>query len=328
MKYILLASTVALAPTLAFAAPSCAVPATPTVPASHPEPLPVAIAQSGPDVQVLDVSQLPDAVRSPPTTVGIISGRPVLPPEEIARTPALQRLASRGATLADLGTEHGLRTIFAQNGNVFQVFYLAPDGQAVVGGVMWDATGKDITRGQVAPIPGTIPTVKIGTDAATAPTPGSAEVPVQSALKAVAATTYGTIGLASAPRLWMFVDPLCAFSVRAMRMLQPEVDAGKVQLAVIPLSVLDYEDQGRSTPAAELMVSQPGDRMVAAWMDQQLVGTAPASAAAALHRNMMAAASMQLKGTPTFVWQKADGSAGRVDGLPADLARMIASIGR
>jgi thiol:disulfide interchange protein DsbG len=76
------------------------------------------------------------------------------------------------------------------------------------------------------------------------------------------------------------------------------------------------------------MVSQPGDRMVAAWTDQQLVGTAPASAAAALHRNMMAAASMQLKGTPTFVWQKADGSAGRVDGLPADLARMIASIGR
>jgi thiol:disulfide interchange protein DsbG len=125
----------------------------------------------------------------------------------------------------------------------------------------------------------------------------------------------------------MFIDPLCAFSVRAMQMLQPYASAGKVQLAVIPLSVLDYEDRGRSTPAAEIMVTQPADRMVAAWSGQQLVGTPPASAPAVLHANMAAAAAIQLKGTPTFVWQKSDGSVGREDGIPNDVAGMIASIG-
>jgi len=70
---------------------------------------------------------------------------PTLTGDEIAGSPALKRIASHGAVLTDLGTEHGLRTVFARNGSTFQVFYLAPDGQALVGGVMWDSTGHNIT---------------------------------------------------------------------------------------------------------------------------------------------------------------------------------------
>ena len=91
--------------------------------------------------------------------------------DRIGRVPALRRIASNGAQLLDLGVQHGLQTIFARNGSTFQVFYLTPDGQAAVGGVMWDAAGHNITRGQVAPIAGTIPTVTIGSPAATAPVP-------------------------------------------------------------------------------------------------------------------------------------------------------------
>jgi thiol:disulfide interchange protein DsbG len=82
----------------------------------------------------------------------------------IAAVPALHRIASAGATLLDLGTAHGMRTVFAKNGNAFQVFYVAPDGQAVAGGIMWDQAGHDVTRGQVASIPGVIPAVRIGSD--------------------------------------------------------------------------------------------------------------------------------------------------------------------
>ncbi len=73
---------------------------------------------------------------------------------EISRVPALRRIASTGAQLTDLGTEHGLRTVFARNGQSFQVFYLTPDGQGAVGGVMWDAAGRNITRQQVSSIDG------------------------------------------------------------------------------------------------------------------------------------------------------------------------------
>ena len=247
-------------------------------------------------------------------------------PSEIAAVPALKRIASNGAELSELGIQHGLRTIFARNGDTFQVFYLAPDGHAVVGGVMWDETGDNITRDQVAPIPGTIPTVKIGTNAAQSQTIAVTSNPDTSPLKVVTGTTYGTIGPAAAPRLWMFVDPMCAFSIRAMQLLRPYVEAGRIQLAVIPLSVLDYEDQGRSTPAAEVMVSFPADQMVAAWTGQQLTGTPPAAAANVLQANMAGAAAIHLRGTPTFVWRKSDGSVGRADGLPEDFGTMIGSI--
>jgi thiol:disulfide interchange protein DsbG len=96
---------------------------------------------------------------------------------------------------------------------------------------------------------------------------------------------------------------------------------------VIPLSVLDYEDQGRSTPAAEVMVSEPREQMVAAWTGSRLTGAPSPAAAALLQRNMAAAAAIRLRGTPTFIWRKADGSAGRSDGLPNDLNAVIASIG-
>jgi thiol:disulfide interchange protein DsbG len=77
-----------------------------------------------------------------------------LPASAIAAVPALQRIASAGGTLLDLGIEHGLRTIFVTKDDAFQVFCLVPDGSAVIGGIMWDASGHNVTRDQVAPIPG------------------------------------------------------------------------------------------------------------------------------------------------------------------------------
>ena len=310
MRYLIFGSLLLLAPASAVAQ-TCAVP---------PDQRPAAVVQPA----TFPETPSPEGERTTAAT-GAMTVHALIS-SEIAVVPALKRIASNGAELSDLGIQHGLRTIFARNGDTFQVFYLAPDGQAVVGGVMWDETGHNITRDQVAPIPGTIPTVKIGTTAAPSQTIAVTSNPDASLLKLVAGMTYGTIGPAAAPRLWMFVDPMCAFSIRAMQLLRPYVEAGRIQLAVIPLSVLDYEDQGRSTPAAEVMVSFPADQMVAAWTGQQLTGTPPAAAANVLQANMAGAAAIHLRGTPTFVWRKSDGSVGRADGLPEDIGTMISSI--
>ncbi len=238
--------------------------------------------------------------------------------------PALQRIASAGAQLTDLGTEHGLRTVFARNGQSFQVFYLTPDGQGAVGGVMWDAAGRNITRQQVSSIDGAIPTVTIGATPAAPPT--TPQTTSTSALRAAASTTYGMTGVASAPRLWVFIDPLCSFSVRAMEQLRPYIASGKVQVAVVPLSLLDYEDHGRSTIAARVMLSKGAERMVDAWTSNALSGEPDATSAATLQANMAVSEALTLRGTPTFYWRKADGSEGRQEGLPTDIGAMIASI--
>ena len=61
-------------------------------------------------------------------------------------------------------------------------------------------------------------------------------------------------------------------SVRAVKALRPYVASGKVHLAVVPLAVLDHEDQGRSTVAAKAMLSRMPEAMVAAWGGNRLDG--------------------------------------------------------
>ena len=304
MYRVLLASLV-LAPIAALAEPSCAI-----QPSS-----PVSASQAA--ATLATSSEVPAAA---------------INAERIARVPALKRLASNGANLYDLGLQHGLATVFARSRGTFQVFYLTPDGQAAVGGVMWDHTGHNITRDQVTPIDGTIPTVTVAAEAnmgnktGTAPLPEPAQSP--GVLATVQNTVFGTTGAEAAPRLYMFVDPLCSFSVHAMDQLRSYVAAGKLQVAVIPLSVLDYEDQGRSTIAAKGLLSLPAGQMVEAWRNQMttpLPAVGP-QASVQLAKNMAAAEALRLRGTPTFIWEKADGSVGRADGIPNDLDALVASI--
>lgn len=247
-------------------------------------------------------------------------------------------LAMAPGQVMELGNPHGLRGLFVRNGGQFQVFYATPDGGRVIPGSMFDARGRNLTREQIASIPGAVPTVVIG-DAQSVPArPGQAVAPpavappaqvaAGSLLQAVEAAAYGTSGPSSAPRLYVFVDPLCGPSVRAMEQLRPHVAAGRVQLAVVPVAVLDPNNQGRSSQAAKAMLGLPRDAMVAAWGAGKLEGSTEPAAEQRLAGNMAVAAALRLRGTPTLVWRKTDGTEGRADGVPKDLDALVASVGR
>jgi len=311
-RKFLLASALTLIPLLAVAAPLCAVqPASADLPSAAPPNTTVSYPASN-------------------ENVGLTS----IPAAEANQVPVLQRIQSSGAQLYELGEVHGLRSVFAVAGESFQVFYLSPDGQVAIRGIAQDAAGKNLTRDQVARVPGAIPTAVLSGEPRLPPaaTPGAGpatlHVPATSALEAVQATTYGTQGRDDAPRLWVFADPQCSFSRRAMQQLQPSVASGRVQVAVIPVSLLDHEDQGLSTARAEAMLSLPREQMVEAWAGNQLAGPVEAGAVASLQANMMVADRIGLVGTPTFIWRKADGSEGRADGIPSDLEAMVASASR
>ena len=294
-----------LAPVAASAGPQCVLP---TEPASAALPREAGVA---------------------PVAVPKHTGLHLISPDQIERSAALRRITAQGAEAFDIGTSHGLRGVFARKGDTFQVFYVTPDNQAVIGGVMWDATGHNVTRDQVAPIDGTIPTVTIGDVPAMGPQAPQADKGAQADL----ATTLGSVvagkfGTETAPTLTMFIDPLCSYSVRAMEQLQSYVANGRVQLAVVPISVLDYEDHGRSTIAAKAMLSLPPSEMVYAWTSNKLTDAAGPTSAANLAANMRAAEAVGLRGTPTFLWKTATGKEGRADGLPGNLEAVIAALGK
>jgi thiol:disulfide interchange protein DsbG len=112
-----------------------------------------------------------------------------------------------------------------------------------------------------------------------------------------------------------------------MQELKPFVEQGLLQLALIPVSVLDYETGGQSTPAALALLAKPADEMAAAWSHRDFKTTGAPDAAERLRENMAAAAAIGLKGTPTLIWRKADGSEGRIDGMATDWKAVIASMG-
>ena len=110
---------------------------------------------------------------------------------------------------------------------------------------------------------------------------------------------------------------------------------GRLQVAVVPVAVTDHETGGHSTPAALAMLSvTPRDDMAPRWMAdwRAWAGQDPsnaqlADAYAALRRNTAAAKAISLRGTPTFLWAKPDGSDGRLEGAPSDLNGLLAVIG-
>ncbi|MBV8521053.1 MAG: hypothetical protein JOY71_02790 [Acetobacteraceae bacterium] len=256
---------------------------------------------------------------------------PLVPEEVVRASPALVRIQQAGARLYDLGFMHGLRTVFALQGDAFQVFYLAPDGGAAIRGLAQDGEGKNLTRAQLAGIPGALPTIRV-----TAVPP-----PAASALEAVEAAHYGTWGPDVAARVYVVIDPL-----HAVGALKPYVEAGKLQVAIVPVAILDHEDQGRSTPAAiDLLRSQPTelknnwDAALCAMRDgadecankgliRRGITSPEAEAAQRLRDNQQLLARVGMRGTPTFVWAKRGGGEGRIDGTPtpAQLQELLISL--
>lgn len=299
----LLTALVALStPALAFAAPAC------------PAPEPIA------------PTPLPGAGAVMPPTV---------PAAEIAASPALRRIVSHGAVLYRLPTEHGLHAVFARSGSQFRVFYLTPDDQAEIGGVMWDAAGHNITRSQVAAIPGTVPTVHWAP--ATAPSAGvpATQPPGQAATDPVArlaAAHFGLEGRDGAPRVYMLIDPLCPFSTRAFSALAPYTASGRLQLALVPVSINDHENNGASTPAALELLSADPHAMGDVWRHVSGLGhadmqKAPSPVAqAALTLNLSAAHAIGMRGTPTLVWKDRTGAIRQEAGTPDDLNQFLASL--
>ena len=232
----------------------------------------------------------------------------------------LMTLAS--GQVKELGESHGLRGLYLRNGQEFQVLYVTPDGRSTIAGVMWDATGKNLTREQVSKIDGAVPTMVVEKEGTK-----TLEVAAKAdALLGVERSAFGTFGDPAAPRLWMIFDPYCSYSVRAFAELRPYLAARRIQLAIVPISILDYETNGQSTLAAESLLSQDPARMAEAWDHQNFRAPVSSEAPALLQKNNRIAEEIGLKGTPTLVWRKADGTAGEIDGIPKNWEALIAEV--
>ena len=325
-RYAILAATTLVALPMLAQAQQCPSPppveATPPLPAPVPAPVPA----GGPILR---------PAPSVPTPR-------LIPAGEIAASPALRRITSTGATVYEIGNRamnHGLQSVYAVNGDIFRVFYLTPDGQALIGGVLWEQDGHNVTRDTIAPIKGAIPTVTIAGTKPDATPSGQARSPANTTLspdlaRRVNQASFGLVGQDGRPRLIMVIDPLCPWSIRALGELEPFVAHGAIQLALLPIAINDHENGGASTPAATALLSAVPYEMEAAWRKiidlHHVTDDMPHTAEAALHlqQNMDSAHDIGVRGTPTLIWHDKAGVSHVSEGLPGDVARLVRELGQ
>jgi hypothetical protein len=248
-----------------------------------------------------------------PDGTAAVSGVPI----ELSVT-QLKEVAA--ADITDIGQIHGLETYFVRSGQMFQVFYATPDQQRVIPGVLWDSAGKNLTKTEVANIPGAVPTVVVNGPDGALGAPADVLTMIQNA-------TSGTIGNNPGRHVYMLIDPQCIYSVRAFQMLKPFADENRIEISVIPLTILDGEDGGQSTRSAVALLSDPPEQIVTAWETGSETNQPSGTAADKLKNNMLIAQAIGLRATPTFIWRKGDGSEGQLVGVPQDVQAFVSAIG-
>jgi thiol:disulfide interchange protein DsbG len=233
----------------------------------------------------------------------------------------LETIASGNIT--DLGVEHGLQSFFVRSGPQFQVFYTTPDKERLIPGVMWDVRGKDLTRQQIAHIPGAVPTVVVGRRRA----PGVERH--SSCCRSTAARAEGFFRH-DRSRIGAAAVYACRPAVHLFgpRVADAAALCGRWPSADFDRSAIRAGSRGPGTEHAKRVgaVEQAG-HLVSAWQTGSANDTPSPEAAERLRANMPIAQAIGLKGTPIFIWRKPDGTEGRIDGIPMNMDALVSSAG-
>lgn len=124
-----------------------------------------------------------------------------------------------------------------------------------------------------------------------------------------------TYGSSDAPPVYLLADPLCPHCAKAIGALKPAVDAGKIQLHVLPVPVIS-----KNSPGALATIMLKPDPAKAFWdhemnflstgrpsMDFTDFSKLSKAQDDALHGNYDIVAKYELPGVPFFAWNEADG---------------------
>jgi protein-disulfide isomerase len=183
--------------------------------------------------------------------------------------------------LTALGEEGGLSAYLGEApGGQMQVFYLTPDGQHIVAGMMFREGGSNVTAAQLAAMrerfnaerrriqeqesrmAAAQQTLGGGLDRALTPAPQRAPVPPppearpavpgpsaehaalrDRVVRAAEATAWFSLGREGAPVVYMLADPQCPHCHSVWAQLRPRIEAGDIMVKVILVGALPGSEE-------------------------------------------------------------------------------------
>ncbi len=246
----------------------------------------------------------------------------------------IQSLVDQGAQIRFLGRDRGLEGWIAIKNGQEQYFYVLPNDGGFITGILFDEKGNAVTVDQVSRLraQGDDLLDKLTADApVTKPSDAKQaekyefKTPAEQLFYDVEQSNWVPVGKAGTPLFYSFIDPLCPHCHEMMRDLRPYIEAGKVQVRMIPVG---FRDETRAQ-AAYLMATPAPESVWWAHMD----GDASALPVRqeinqqGVQRNLSVMQSWKLSVTPLLIYRGKDEKVKIIRGKPKDLDSLIDDLG-
>lgn len=245
----------------------------------------------------------------------------------------IQNLANDGAQVRFLGKDNGVEGWIAIKSGQEQYFYVLPNG-AFVSGILFDQKGKAITIQQVQRLrkqgDGILDQLASDTPQLNAEQAQQKEekyefkTPSEQLYYDVETSNWIPIGQAGTPVFYSFIDPQCPHCHNMLSDIKPMIDAGKVQVRLVPVG---FRDETRAQAA--FLLATPSPETV--WWDH-MTGKNPMPAnqnisQQGVQRNLSIMQSWKLSVTPLLIYRGKDQKVKIIRGKPKDINALINDLG-
>lgn len=265
----------------------------------------------------------------------------------------LQNMLAQGAQIRYLGREYGLDGwVTIQNGDE-QYFYVTPDRQAILLGILFNNKGDAVTLRQlnalrekegpaIDRLAGYTPPPErkgaaqdTGPETSSAPDMSNPQSMMKASAKGKAEQLYSDVenanwielGDKNAPAIYVFIDPECPHCHDLLNDFRKSgmIEKGLVQLRVIPVGVLSEKSLKE---AAYLLASPQPEQDLYAQLDGKpnaLLVDQNANTQG-VQRNMQVMQNWKLDATPFSVYKDMSGTIKILQGRPSDVKELIAQL--
>lgn len=276
-------------------------------------------------------------------TLALVMSTPAWAQETVKKEPPmpapLEALATEGAQVRYMGNEAGLDGWIAIQEGQEQYFYVTPDREYVLLGLLFDKNGKMVTLRQVGALQ-KASGASLDILKADPPKPQTGSVmdslnkeemakamksPSEQLFADIEASNWVALGQPTAPVIYTFMDPQCPHCHNLMKDLRKDyIDKGLLQVRMIPVG---FKDDTKAQAALLLAVPNAQER----WYrhldgDTESLPVTTGINEQGIERNLSIMQGWKLNVTPLSIYRAKDGSVKVIQGRARDLKAMIADL--
>ena len=246
----------------------------------------------------------------------------------------IKNLVNEGAQVRFLGKDFGVEGWVAIKNGQEQYFYVLPNNGGFISGILFNEKGQAVTIEQVSRLRGQNGGALLDTLATNAPdkitNATTAEkyefkTPSEQLFWDIENSNWIPVGQAGTPVFYSFIDPQCPHCHTMMSAMKSQIDAGRVQVRLIPVG---FKEETRAQAAFLLATPAPAK----VWWrhlegDKTVLPAKQEINQQGVQRNLAIMQSWKLNVTPLIIYRGKDNKVKIIRGKVKDIDALINDLG-